>query len=189
MRRWCIRATITTDVSCRPSPRKRRATYGWAMAKSLEQFVAIMNGPRPAQSEKMAFEVPGNQLCGQCPPNVPDELRRLASLAIRADADRSRYMVLNPRTGVTGVILAGGRAERMGWSGQGPVATGRRTADRARCPPLAAASRRVADQRQPQSRRLSNAWLPGDRRRSESALSGTIGRVLAALRAAETPMC
>ena len=43
--------------------------------KSLEQFVAIMNGLDLPNPRKMAFAVPGNQLCGQCPPNVPDELR------------------------------------------------------------------------------------------------------------------
>jgi glyoxylase-like metal-dependent hydrolase (beta-lactamase superfamily II) len=43
--------------------------------KSLEEFVAIMNGLDLQPPRKMAFAVPGNLLCGQCPPNVPDELR------------------------------------------------------------------------------------------------------------------
>jgi glyoxylase-like metal-dependent hydrolase (beta-lactamase superfamily II) len=45
--------------------------------KSLEEFVAIMQGLDLTPPQKMAFAVPGNLLCGQCPPDVPDELRRL----------------------------------------------------------------------------------------------------------------
>ncbi|MCB1777629.1 MAG: MBL fold metallo-hydrolase [Candidatus Competibacteraceae bacterium] len=45
--------------------------------KSLEAFVAIMQNLNLTSPQKMAFAVPGNLLCGQCPPNVPDELHRL----------------------------------------------------------------------------------------------------------------
>lgn len=43
--------------------------------KSLDEFMAIMNDLNLPLPKKMAFAVPGNLLCGQCPPNVPDELR------------------------------------------------------------------------------------------------------------------
>ncbi len=42
---------------------------------SLEAFVAIMNGLDLPYPRKMDFAVPGNQLCGQCPPNVPEEFK------------------------------------------------------------------------------------------------------------------
>lgn len=45
--------------------------------KSLEAFVAIMQSLDLTPPQKMVFAVPGNLLCGQCPPNVPDEMRRL----------------------------------------------------------------------------------------------------------------
>ena len=43
--------------------------------KSLEAFVAIMNGLDLPFPKKMEFAVPGNRLCGQCPPNVPKEFK------------------------------------------------------------------------------------------------------------------
>jgi glyoxylase-like metal-dependent hydrolase (beta-lactamase superfamily II) len=43
--------------------------------QSLEAFVAIMNGLNLPYPRKMDFAVPGNQRCGQCPPNVPEEFR------------------------------------------------------------------------------------------------------------------
>jgi len=43
--------------------------------QSLEAFVAIMNGLNLPYPRKMEFAVPGNQRCGQCPPNVPEEFR------------------------------------------------------------------------------------------------------------------
>ncbi|HCB15063.1 MAG TPA: Zn-dependent hydrolase [Gammaproteobacteria bacterium] len=43
--------------------------------KSLEEFVKIMKSLDLPPPQKMAFAVPGNLLCGQCPPNVPDALR------------------------------------------------------------------------------------------------------------------
>lgn len=42
---------------------------------SLEDFVAIMNGLDLPYPKKIDFAVPGNRMCGQCPPNVPEEFR------------------------------------------------------------------------------------------------------------------
>lgn len=41
----------------------------------LEAFVALMNSLELPYPRKMDFAVPGNQQCGECPPNVPEELR------------------------------------------------------------------------------------------------------------------
>ncbi|QKT03937.1 MBL fold metallo-hydrolase [Ectothiorhodospiraceae bacterium 2226] len=43
--------------------------------KSLEEFVAIMDGLDLPYPRKIDFAVPGNQRCGICPPNVPEEYR------------------------------------------------------------------------------------------------------------------
>ena len=43
--------------------------------KTLEEFVAIMNGLNLPYPRKIDFAVPGNELCGKCPPNVPEEYR------------------------------------------------------------------------------------------------------------------
>jgi len=43
--------------------------------KSLDEFLAVMDELKLPLPKKMAFAVPGNQLCGQCPPDVPPELR------------------------------------------------------------------------------------------------------------------
>lgn len=43
--------------------------------KSLEDFVAIMDGLDLPYPRKIDFAVPGNEMCGQCPPNVPEEYR------------------------------------------------------------------------------------------------------------------
>lgn len=41
--------------------------------KTLEEFVAIMNGMDLPYPRKIDFAVPGNQRCGECPPDVPPE--------------------------------------------------------------------------------------------------------------------
>jgi sulfur dioxygenase len=41
--------------------------------KTLEEFVAIMDGMDLPYPRKIDFAVPGNQLCGACPPDVPAE--------------------------------------------------------------------------------------------------------------------
>lgn len=41
--------------------------------KTLEEFVAIMDGMDLPYPRKIDFAVPGNRLCGECPPDVPAE--------------------------------------------------------------------------------------------------------------------
>lgn len=43
--------------------------------KTLEEFVAIMNAMDLPKPRKIDFAVPGNQQCGICPDNVPQEYR------------------------------------------------------------------------------------------------------------------
>lgn len=42
---------------------------------SQEAFVAIMNGLNLPYPRKIDFAVPGNELCGECPDNVPEQYR------------------------------------------------------------------------------------------------------------------
>jgi len=43
--------------------------------KSEAEFVSIMNGLDLPYPRKIDFAVPGNELCGECPSNVPEEYR------------------------------------------------------------------------------------------------------------------
>lgn len=43
--------------------------------KSKDEFIEIMNNLELPYPRKIDFAVPGNEACGVCPPNVPDELR------------------------------------------------------------------------------------------------------------------
>ncbi|MEM8845366.1 MAG: MBL fold metallo-hydrolase [Pseudomonadota bacterium] len=43
--------------------------------RPLEEFVAIMDGLNLPYPKKIDFAVPGNEDCGVCPDNVPEELR------------------------------------------------------------------------------------------------------------------
>lgn len=43
--------------------------------RSREDFISLMNSLDLPHPRKIDFAVPGNALCGECPPNVPDELR------------------------------------------------------------------------------------------------------------------
>ena len=43
--------------------------------RSREEFVKIMNELDLPYPRKIDFAVPGNEICGECPPNVPEELR------------------------------------------------------------------------------------------------------------------
>lgn len=43
--------------------------------KTEAEFVAIMNNLNLPYPRKIDFAVPGNQLCGQCPDNVPEQYR------------------------------------------------------------------------------------------------------------------
>jgi sulfur dioxygenase len=41
--------------------------------KTREQFIRIMKDMDLPYPRKIDFAVPGNQQCGRCPPNVPEE--------------------------------------------------------------------------------------------------------------------
>lgn len=43
--------------------------------RSEEEFVSIMNGLNLPYPQKIDFAVPGNERCGECPDNVPEEFR------------------------------------------------------------------------------------------------------------------
>jgi glyoxylase-like metal-dependent hydrolase (beta-lactamase superfamily II) len=43
--------------------------------KTLEEFVAIMNDMDLPYPRKIDFAVPGNERCGECPENVPEQYR------------------------------------------------------------------------------------------------------------------
>ncbi len=43
--------------------------------KSKEDFVEIMDNLDLPYPRKIDFAVPGNEICGQCPDNIPDELK------------------------------------------------------------------------------------------------------------------
>lgn len=44
--------------------------------KTLDEFVAIMDGLDLAYPKKIELAVPGNERCGECPPNVPEDMRK-----------------------------------------------------------------------------------------------------------------
>ena len=48
--------------------------------RSESEFVSIMNGLDLPYPRKLDFAVPGNEMCGECPANVPDEYRRPCDL-------------------------------------------------------------------------------------------------------------
>lgn len=47
-----------------------------ALDKTEAEFVRIMAELKLPYPKKIDFAVPGNQLCGECPPNVPEEYRK-----------------------------------------------------------------------------------------------------------------
>ncbi len=49
--------------------------------KTLEQFVEIMRELNLPYPKKIDFAVPGNEQCGQCPPNVPEDMKKLCDLS------------------------------------------------------------------------------------------------------------
>jgi glyoxylase-like metal-dependent hydrolase (beta-lactamase superfamily II) len=51
--------------------------------KSLDEFVAIMEGLDLAYPKKIDFAVPGNERCGECPDNLPESMRRLCDVSIQ----------------------------------------------------------------------------------------------------------
>jgi glyoxylase-like metal-dependent hydrolase (beta-lactamase superfamily II) len=61
--------------------------------KTEAEFVAIMNGLNLPYPRKIDFAVPGNQLCGQCPDNVPEQYRGPCDVIdLPADLKRSLRM-------------------------------------------------------------------------------------------------
>lgn len=44
--------------------------------KTLEEFVAIMNGLDLAYPKFIDYALPGNRACGECPPGVPEHLQQ-----------------------------------------------------------------------------------------------------------------
>ena len=60
-------------VSSIAQEKARNPRLGKGMPK--EQFVEIMDSLDLPYPKKIDFAVPGNEACGVCPPNVPDELR------------------------------------------------------------------------------------------------------------------
>lgn len=51
--------------------------------KSMEEFVALMKSLKLPYPQRMEFAVPGNQLCGECPPEAPIELKARCSLDLQ----------------------------------------------------------------------------------------------------------
>jgi glyoxylase-like metal-dependent hydrolase (beta-lactamase superfamily II) len=60
-------------VSTIAQEKKRNPRLGGG--KSEVEFVQIMNGLDLAYPRKIDFAVPGNEQCGRCPPNVPEQYR------------------------------------------------------------------------------------------------------------------
>ena len=60
-------------ISTIAQERKRNPRLG--NGKSRKEFVAIMEGLDLPYPRKIDFAVPGNEMCGQCPSNIPDEYR------------------------------------------------------------------------------------------------------------------
>lgn len=54
---------------------QERARNPRLAGKTEDEFVAIMNGLQLPYPRKMQYAVPGNRMCGECPPGVPDEMR------------------------------------------------------------------------------------------------------------------
>ncbi len=61
-------------VSCIGQEKTRNPRLG--QNRSLEEFVNIMENLNLPYPRKIDFAVPGNELCGECPPNVPEEYRK-----------------------------------------------------------------------------------------------------------------
>jgi len=59
--------------------------------KTLEEFVAITNALDLPYPRNIDFTVPGNELCGKCPPNVPEQFRRPCNLHEQGQDVFSKY--------------------------------------------------------------------------------------------------
>jgi len=66
-------------VSSIGQEKKRNPRLG--QGNTLEEFTEIMNGLNLPYPKKIDFAVPGNEQCGSCPDNVPDEMRRLCDVS------------------------------------------------------------------------------------------------------------
>lgn len=51
--------------------------------KSEEDFVEIMQSLNLPYPKRMDYAVPGNRLCGECPPELPEEMRRLCETHVQ----------------------------------------------------------------------------------------------------------
>lgn len=60
------------QISTIGQEKKRNKHIG---GKSLEEFIEIMDGLNLPYPRKIDFAVPGNQQCGKCPENIPEEYR------------------------------------------------------------------------------------------------------------------
>jgi len=49
-------------------------------SRSQAEFVDLMEGLELAYPKKIDFAVPGNERCGECPPNVPEAMRKLCDV-------------------------------------------------------------------------------------------------------------
>jgi glyoxylase-like metal-dependent hydrolase (beta-lactamase superfamily II) len=62
---------------------QERACNPRLAGKTEAEFVAIMNGLDLPPPKRMQFAVPGNQMCGECPHDAPEELRSRCELGDR----------------------------------------------------------------------------------------------------------
>ncbi|MDX5375894.1 MAG: MBL fold metallo-hydrolase [Gammaproteobacteria bacterium] len=65
-------------ISTIAQEKKRNPRLGGG--RSETEFVAIMDGLDLPYPRKIDFAVPGNEQCGKCPPDVPEEYRRPCDL-------------------------------------------------------------------------------------------------------------
>lgn len=66
-------------VSTIGQEKERNARLGGG--KTLDEFVAIMNGLDLPYPKKIDLAVPGNERCGKCPPDVPNDMRKLCDVS------------------------------------------------------------------------------------------------------------
>ena len=50
---------------------------------NIESFVAVMSGLNLPYPKKMDFSVPANLACGECPHNLPEEMKKLCDSALQ----------------------------------------------------------------------------------------------------------
>ena len=47
---------------------------------SREQFVALMDSLEFPKPQKMDYAIPGNEMCGRCPDNIPEDVRSICDI-------------------------------------------------------------------------------------------------------------